>query len=497
MAIGKAGAYATVTAPNVDFGKIALNAQQAQQADFEMIKSMIPKPEKREELKLEKFDADVQKTGNGGYDQSITKYVDDALVENLEIDKEAERLGRYTPELLNKKQKLQNRVKGFNNTATKFTNDSISFSKDLTEGKYSNVDNSRFGFSQDIAAKRNLELAKGENGETLFKVRDVDPVSGAFLLKDGKPVYKKFNDRGVERDYVTEYELENGSFFNNSIKQIDTIALTKKMQDIIAPETLTTDVGGVSKRTKTTISKGSAETINGLVDGVFSTQDNVASYLYERDPKKYSNPKTMEQYEKDGDLKFAKEEFKKGVYAGFGLKDITDNTKPNVTNVNVGAPKDPSKLPTPSAKAYTQTWKNAKGVQRDDIAKSTVFSINRGSSVKALGETAGANVFGREDDGAKRYFIQVRPTETQSARDGKVSGSRKISTTKEFLFFDSDADDANDVLSFIINPSTGAYFTDTEEAKEYIDSKMIKKQGKAKASPKGKSLAEQMRAAKK
>jgi hypothetical protein len=49
MAIGKVNAYATVQAPNVDFGEIALNAQKFQEADIERQKEL-----KVAQLKAEK-----------------------------------------------------------------------------------------------------------------------------------------------------------------------------------------------------------------------------------------------------------------------------------------------------------------------------------------------------------------------------------------------------------------------------------------------------------
>lgn len=472
MAIGKVNAYATVEPPKVDFGDIALNAQKIQQADLDRMKDMIPKQEKND-FKIKELDSGVKKTGNGGYDQTLTSFLDDVLVENLAIDNEAQSLGKYTPELMAKKQKLQNEVVGLKGLAEKFTSDAIEFSKNLSEGKLSTVDKSRFDIVEDIAAKRNLEILKDDNGNTVFKVRMVD-ADGSFLSdKNNNPLYKKFNDRGVERDYITKYELENGSLFGNSIKELDRAKVIGAIQNNLKLRTEVKDPKGIVISTKTFLNDDDYDAVDSQINGVLNNYDNLSSYLYSLDREKYATPKTMDQYKKDGDFELASNAMKKSVLAGLGFQNKEDRAKPTIIKVG-GDGKKPSILPKATNKAYVQTWTNTKGVQRKDIAPATVFSINRGSSIKALGETAAANVIGRENSGKRRYFIQLRPIATEGISGGGTSKSKKTSLEKEFLFFDTDADDANDVLSYVINPQTGEYFNNTEEAREYIDSVMPK-----------------------
>lgn len=474
MAIGKVNAYATVEGPKVDFGEIALNAQKIQQSDLDRMKDMIPKKEKND-FKINNIEGGFTKTGNGGYDQSMTRLTNKLTERNLLINKEAEALGRYTPELAAEQQKVQNTLKGLDVVAKKFTEDATVFAKDSKEGKFSSIDKSRFDIFEDIAQKRNLEVEEDEDGDILFKVRATDS-SGKYLSDtEGNPIYKKFNDRGVERDYITKYELENGSLFGNTIKELDRTKTISEIQGNLKLRTEVRDKTGKLSTTKTFLTDDDYGYVDNAINGVLSNYDNLASYLYSLDREKYSTPKTMEQYKKDGDIEFASKEMRKGILAGLGFQDKEDRVKPTVIKVGGDKDKKPSNLPEAAKKAYTQVWRNPKGVQRTDISPSTVFSVNRGSSVKALGETAAANVIGKENSGKGRYFIQIRPIQSQSTNTGGVTKSIKKSGEKEFLFFNSDADDANDVLSYIINPSTGDYFSDTEEAKEYIDSMLPKR----------------------
>lgn len=493
MAIGKVNAYATVEGPKVDFGDIALNAQKIQQTDLERMKDMIPKKEKND-FKINNIEGGFTKTGNGGYDQSMTSLVNRLTEKNLVINKQAESMGRYTPELVAEQQKIQNTLKGLDVVAKKFTEDATGFAKDSKDGKFSSIDKSRFDIFEDIAQKRNLEVDEDEDGDILFRVRATDKDGKYLLDSSGNPVYKKFNDRGVERDSITKYELENGSLFGNTIKELDRTKTIGEIQNNLKLRTSVVDANGTLTRTRTFLTDDDKGYVDNAVNGVLSNYDNLSSYLYSLDREKYSTPKTMEQYKKDGDIEVAKKAMKDGVLAGLGFQNKEDRVKPAVTNIHLGD-KKPSALPEIAKKAYTQVWRTSKGVQRSDISPSTVFSINRGSSVKALGETAAANVIGKENGGKGRYFVQIRPIQSQSKNEGGTTKSIKKSGEKEFLFFDTDADDANDVLSYIINPSTGDYFQNTEEAKGYINSMMPRRTSSVRKENKKLTVAERMRLA--
>jgi hypothetical protein len=335
MAIGKAGAYATVEGPKVDFGEIALNAQKIQQADLDRMKDMIPKKEKND-FKINNIEGGFTKTGNGGYDQSMTSLVNKLTERNLLVNKEAEALGRYTPELAAEQQKIQNTLKGLDIVAKKFTEDATVFAKDSKDGKFSSIDKSRFEIFEDIAQKRNLEVEEDEDGDVLFRVRATDP-SGKYLSDtEGNPIYKKFNDRGVERDSITKYELENGSLFGNTIKELDRTKTIGEIQNNLKLRTVTKDSNGTLTQTKTFLTDDDYGYVDNAINGVLSNYDNLSSYLYSLDREKYSTPKTIEQYKKDGDLEFASKEMRKGILAGLGFQDKEDRVKPAVTNVNVG-----------------------------------------------------------------------------------------------------------------------------------------------------------------
>lgn len=436
MAIGKAGAYATVEGPKVDFGDIALNAQKIQQADLDRMKSMIPE-QKKSDFKINNIEGGFTKTGNGGYDQSMTSLVNKLTEKNLLINKEAEAMGRYTPELAAEQQKIQNTLKGLDIVAKKFTEDATVFSKDSKEGKFSSVDKSRFDIFEDIAQKRNLEVEEDEDGDISFKVRATDS-EGKFLLdSEGKPVYKTFNDRGVQRDSITKYELENGSLFGNTIKELDRTKTIGEIQSNLKLRTEVKDKTGKLSTTKTFLSADDESYVDKAVNGVLSNYDNLASYLYSLDRDKYSSPKTMEQYAKDGDVQFAAKEMRKGILAGLGYQDKEDRVKPNVTNINVGPKEDKATYTTPRVSEIIQNFKNGK-----KRAVGYNLSVNQNSDDLFIGSTK-ARIEGIGYDNLnKRFYISYYGKVNESEKTDGGSES-KTSTQKKFIYLNGEGADTS------------------------------------------------------
>lgn len=466
MAIGKAGAYATVEGPKVDFGDIALNAQKIQQADLDRIKSMIPE-EKKSDFKINNIEGGFTKTGNGGYDQSFTNLVDKDLERNLSINKQAEAIGRYTPELLAEQQKIQNRLKGLDVVAKKFTEDATNFAKDSKEGKFSSVDKSRFDIFEDIAQKRNLEIEEDEDGDILFKVRATDS-EGKFLLdSEGKPVYKTFNDRGVQRNYITKYELENGSLFGNTIKELDRTKTIGEIQSNLKLRTEVKDKTGNLSTTKTFLNDDDYNYVDNAVNGVLeSNYDNLASYLYSLDREKYSTPKTMDQYKKDGDLEFAKKAMKQGVLSGLGFQDKEDRVKPNVTNINVGPKEDKATYTTPKVSEIIQTYKNGK-----KRAVGYNLSVNQNSDDLYIGSTK-ARIEGIGYDNLnKRFYISYYGKVNESEKTDGGSES-KTSTQKKFIYLNGEGADtslANTVIPKLSYRDRNGNLVRYEDVSEVID----------------------------
>jgi hypothetical protein len=445
MAIGKVNAYATVEGPKVDFGDIALNAQKIQQADLERMKDMIPKKEKND-FKINNIEGGYTKTGNGGYDQSMTRLVDKLTERNLLINKEAEAVGRYTPELAAEQQKIQNTLKGLDIVAKKFTEDATSFAKDSNEGKFSSVDKSRFDIFEDIAQKRNLEIEEDEDGDILFRVRATDK-DGKYLLDSGNPVYKKFNDRGVERDSITKYELENGSLFGNTIKELDRTKTIDEIQNNLKLRTSVKDANGTLTRTRTFLTDDDEGYIDNAINGVLSNYDNLSSYLYSLDREKYSSPKTLDEYKKDGDIEFAKKAMRNGVLAGLGFENKEDRVKQTVTNVNVGK-EDKTNYVSPEISEKITTYRKG-GKVTGRRATGYMLSINQNDDNIFVGSQKAQLEGTGYDNESKRFYISYY---AKVGENKKVSGGSESTSTSETRYIPLNGKGANVSVANTIIP---------------------------------------------
>ncbi len=427
MAIGKVNAYATVEGPKVDFGDIALNAQKIQQADLERMKDMIPKKEKND-FKINNIEGGYTKTGNGGYDQSMTNLVNKLTERNLLINKEAESIGRYTPELAAEQQKIQNTLKGLDIVAKKFTEDATGFAKDSKEGKFSSVDKSRFDIFEDIAQKRNVEIDEDEDGDILFRVRATDKDGKYLLDSSGNPVYKKFNDRGVERDSITKYELENGSLFGNTIKELDRTKTIGEIQNNLKLRTSVVDANGTLTRTRTFLNDDDEGYVNNAVNGVLSNYDNLASYLYSLDREKYSTPKTLEQYVKDGDVEVARKAMKDGVLAGLGFENKEDRVKPPVTNINLGK-EDKTNYVSPIASEKIVTYRKG-GKVKGERATGYMLSVNQNDDNIFVGSQKAQLEGVGYDNQSKRFYISYYAKVGENKKVNGGSESTSVSETR-------------------------------------------------------------------
>jgi hypothetical protein len=335
MAIGKENAYATVTAPEVNFGDIGTNAQKFQSASLDRLKDMIPKQEKKKDFKIEGVTGGTERSSNGGYDQSVIMMANELKDENYLIDKQAELEGYYSPELTAKKQKVQSALQSLDSVTKIFSQNAQNWAKDSNDGKFSDVDKSRFDYLQKISNKRNVEISRDENGEMIFKVRKTDEEGNFLSDKETKqPLYETFNDKGSNRDYVSKYEMDNGSLFTNTIKNTKVDDAVAKLSGNIKLSTETTDPTGVRKKTITFLSDEQKKGLDKNIKAYLSDYDNLVNVLYETQDEKYSRPKSMAQYQKDGDVDVALKAMKARINGnlGYSALDVADSPKITINN---------------------------------------------------------------------------------------------------------------------------------------------------------------------
>lgn len=324
MAIGKAGAYATVEAPKVDFGEIALNAQKIQQADFDRTKEMVPKAEKSN-YEYEKVEGKTEVSNVPVYDRAMTENVSKLTEKANQLNKEAESAGGWTASGRAELNSVNNAIKTYNASIKMFSEKAKSFSEDYSKGVYSGASKKNMDYLEKLSQVKNADISY-ENGNWVAKLVSTDKDNNPIKDENGNYVYEKYNDRGVLKDSVSLDDFNTGKFYNSFIKKSDTPSVIKKIASNLDPTFQVTD-NGTTKHTTTFFNDKQKVALNSYVDSYFSDVDNIADFLYQNQGgDTWKEPMTLEEYKKNGGLDLAKKELKNQIESAFGFKDQTDVT---------------------------------------------------------------------------------------------------------------------------------------------------------------------------
>jgi hypothetical protein len=163
--------------------------------------------------------------------------------------------------------------------------------------------------------------------------------------------------------------------------------------------------------------------VNGVLE---SNYDNLSSYLYSLDREKYSTPKTMEQYAKDGDIEFAKKAMKQGVLAGLGFQDKEDRLKPPVTNINLGKD-DKTNYVSPIASEKIATYRKGDKKQ-GERAIGYMLSVNQNDDNIFVGSQKAQLEGIGYDNLSKRFYISYY---AKVGENKKVNGGSESTSTSE------------------------------------------------------------------
>jgi predicted RNA-binding protein with TRAM domain len=323
MAIGKVGAFATVQAPNVDFGEIALNAQKFQAADLE----------RQKELKIAQLKAEKEKPfvftpqtfkNDSGLDFYNISQIDDANkvvgeYYNLSKLNEAGQLDSTgAAKLQALKQNFENADNALKTVGVKYS-EYVKGIKDHS-GAYKGTEDYLQGFTADNG--KNVIRSTDSNGNPYFQQAEMDPQTKRPLMGgDGKPVIRKFIDKdGIERDGWGHADILSGRAFE-PLNSFDDKGFATDVAKLVGPDKIGTD-NGVTKIVRERLNDANISTINTLITTqVLNNPDHLKDVLYKLDPVKYKNPKS--EYT-DEDKAFAKKGMENSIYGGIGLSSVTD-----------------------------------------------------------------------------------------------------------------------------------------------------------------------------
>lgn len=323
MAIGKVNAYATIQAPNVDFGEVALNAQKFQEADLERQKELKLAQLKAEKPKPFVFKPEVLKEDSGldFFNISQRQTVADTMQEyyDLSLKNEKGELGAEGgAKLYALQQNIQNADQALKSVGGHFK-EYIKGVKDHS-GAFKENENYIQGFTANNG--QNVIRTNDSNGNPYFQQVEIDDTTKKTKVgEDGKPIIKKFIDKyGVERDGWGYADILSGKAFE-PLNAFDDQKFATDVAKLVSPYKTGSDTG-ITKIVRETLTPSNITTINTMIETqVLNNREHLADVLYKLDPVKYKNPKA--DYTKE-DREFAKLGMEKSIYGGIGLSSVKD-----------------------------------------------------------------------------------------------------------------------------------------------------------------------------
>lgn len=323
MAIGKVNAYATIQAPNVDFGEVALNAQKFQEADLERQKELKLAQLKAEKPKPFVFTPQVLKEDSGldFFNISQRQTVADTMQEyyDLSLKNEKGELGAEGgAKLYALQQNIQNADQALKSVGGHYK-EYIKGIKDHS-GAFKENENYLQGFTANNG--QNVIRTNDSNGNPYFQQVEIEEKTKKHKIgDDGKPIIKKFIDKyGVERDGWGYADILSGKAFE-PLNAFDDQKFATDVAKLVSPYKTGSDTG-ITKIVRETLTPSNISTINTMIETqVLNNREHLADVLYKLDPIKYKDPKA--DYTKE-DREFAKLGMEKSIYGGIGLSSVKD-----------------------------------------------------------------------------------------------------------------------------------------------------------------------------
>lgn len=319
MAIGKVNAYASVEAPKVDFGEIALNAQKFQSDHLERLKDMIPKPVKKEKTAPYKTSTITSTSGINHLDLSAVKLANDAASRRLILHKKNEE-GELTPEEATELTEIDNSIQNASLALTTVSKHMEAYSKGID--KQSGASKSLASAINNWSNGQSFKLITDANGSPYYQTLQTNEDNSAAVDANGNTSVKTFRDRyGNVKDGWSYAEIVSGKAFE-TLPLFDTNKFSSDLAKFVSPEIKTSD-NGITKIEEKFLSGENETSINAFINTTLNNTDNLRDILNQLNPTKYPDPLKKEEYTKE-DYEYASKGLKAMVKGGIPLSRVVD-----------------------------------------------------------------------------------------------------------------------------------------------------------------------------
>jgi len=497
MAIGKVDAYATVQAPNVDFGDIAVNAQKFQGDLLDKMRADKAAQLKAKEYKpVDLINLDPANIANGTINGNWNNLIKNSFVTINELNQIRTKRNLTNEEFTT----FQNAMNGAKTLKERspLINEGLKSLPDIIKNS-SVVSKDVSDFGQNLATGQGIQSSwtvPHDDMNVYVWARDKDnnliPEPGNDY--GGYKISTYQDDNGKDKPLViTTNDIATGRFKSMFYQKNDINKITEEDAKTIGIFETSDEKGNVTVSQKII----TPENQKTLLDNIkLRTESNkfVGDMLNQldydpKDPNKYARiPQGgYSQEQKD----FVAEKLLDKTMSRFGLSYKKSLDEPTRITINNGGPK--KLLPTISTKPLVQTITHydkipegsKAGVKAPAAYKETMYMlpISRGQKIDVSGVDSNVEGIGKslsKDGKTTRYFLKYTPTINQSisAEGGteespaKQTVGGKFKSKPEYLYLDKNADEFMNVASQFVNPETNEFFNNYSEVTSYLEKKL-------------------------
>lgn len=398
MAIGKAGAYATVEGPKVDFGDIALNAQKIQQADLDRMKDMIPKAEKEKEVSP--YEAQVSSSGVQAFDYTYQNLVK----KTVDVINEAKKNGDNATY-----SRADMAIKTYKNSTEIAKEGSKYFTDKLRKGEISGLDKDKIENVLALNDKNNVVAEVSDKGEVFFSF------VGKEKNEDGtlKPKKVRFGDKYVDK--INADDIAN--FMTDILPPVNILEQSKEFANNTGANKTSIENGNVTLA-KTEYTK---ENLALLRDSISSKIKSDSKFFedvwYQSNPSKNNVRKLPSEYTEE-DYKQA-EDF------------LYDQTRRNFDSSYTKSIDEPTRITINNGKTEDSNYvtNNAAVVRGKLGGKQTnlgyVLSIQSNKKVNIGGVESTVQGAGYDKDSNRFYISYYTPVSYGESGGGTSTSSKR------------------------------------------------------------------------
>jgi len=383
MAIGKVDAYATVQAPNVDFGDIALNAQKFQAADIDKQREL--KIAQAKAIKPEKYDpyiVDDKTSNNGTVDSLRTKLI----TQNIDLYNQAKKNGDEVTG-----GKVASSIKRILSMSDSILKSGTQFAEMKQSGKISGLENDRIDWYDNMVSGDGADGYTSPSGNMYIYAIEKDKEGNKLLNNDGtfkKKIIK--NSKGKDITELSDFDIIN-NLNNDLIPNVqlndELLALAKTTSPYTQKvEHGDTTVGNVY------LQKEDVDNLGKLIESKLKTDHKYfQDILYKSNPNKYNQKLKEDEYtpEMYGNAKNFLLNSVRQVY-DLSYSKQQDEPKQNI-NINYGGGADP-KIFTRFSNQLATTKTDVPLVYTKPDGKTVTQIVSKGSDVLTFaGRKGGKN----------------------------------------------------------------------------------------------------------